>query len=128
MNLEDLISSRIKAANNLEELADSLEILLGGGFSVWEDGSLYEIRQLVDRVRGLRIEINPREHPPPHFHVRAAALHAVFSIQDCKHLSGAIGGHQENLVRWWYARSRDQLITIWNATRPSDCPVGPIRV
>ena len=65
MSLEESIINAIRRATTLDELALTLEHLIDGGFAVWSDGSLYETRQLVGRARGLRIEIYPREHPPP---------------------------------------------------------------
>ena len=86
------------------------------------------IKELVDRVDGLRIIINPREHAPPHFHVAGADIDALFSIEDCQLIKGNIGPRQQHLVRWWHKSAKSKLITIWNRTRPADCPVGPIQV
>ena len=102
-----------------------LQILLSGGFAVWEDGSLYSIKQLVARIDGLQIHVYSREHAPPHFHVMAREIDAIFSLHDCSLLRGEIDGRQKQLVEWWYQRSRAKLIDAWNATRPDDCQVGP---
>ena len=121
------LESGLAAARSLEDLAIILDHLLSGGFSVWEDGSLYCIRQLVAKVEGLRIEIRPKEHAPPHFHVvTREGMNASFAIETGALLRGSLGGRELSLVQWWYARSRGTLIEVWNATRPSDCPVGPI--
>ena len=56
MNPYEEIERRASSAKSLQESAEVLEILLSGGFSVWTDGSLYNIKQLVARVNGLRIE------------------------------------------------------------------------
>lgn len=113
-------------AHSLEEATAALEHLLSGGYSVTADGRLYNIRQLVARVNGLRIEIFSREHPPPHFHVRGGGVDATFSITDCSLQGGKIGGRERALIEWWFERSRPVLVSTWNSTRPSDCPVGPI--
>jgi hypothetical protein len=126
MNLEEAIANAIRRARTADELALALERLIDGGFAVWFDGSLIETRQLVARVRGLRIEIQSREHPPPHFHVRAPGLRVSFAIEDCRLLEGSISGRDRALIEWWYGHSRPLLIEVWNATRPADCPVGPI--
>jgi len=126
MSLEESIINAIRRATTLDELALTLEHLIDGGFAVWSDGSLYETRQLVGRARGLRIEIYPREHPPPHFHVRGPGVRGSFTIEDCRLLEGSISGRDRALVQWWYGHGRMRLIEFWNATRPSDCPVGPI--
>ncbi|MEW6466582.1 MAG: DUF4160 domain-containing protein [Pseudomonadota bacterium] len=126
MTLEDLIATRVVAASTLEDAARVLEGLLSGGFSISQEGDLCLTRGLVERVHGLRIEIYPNEHPPPHFHVRAPGLSATFAITDGAHLCGSIRPDQLRLVHWWYRRSRPLLVRTWNATRPSDCTVGPV--
>jgi len=125
MDYDGLVADRIRKCQTLDDLTFVLAILLQQN-SVWEDGTLLVIRQLVSYVSGLRIEIFPNEHPPPHFHVTAADIDATFSVQECSLLNGTIGGRQKDLVQWWYKHARPKLIQIWNDTRPTDCPVGPI--
>lgn len=122
----DLIETEIMAASSLQDGAIALEKLLSGGFSVWEDGSLYSVKQLVARVHGLKIEVFAREHPPPHFHLSGGGVDATFSLIDCAHLEGEVSGREKALVEWWYRRSRPMLVKSWNETRPTDCPVGPV--
>lgn len=122
-----VIERSIIEASSLSDSLRLLEGLLSGGFAVWTDGSLYEIRQLVEMVNGLRIKIFPDEHPPPHFHLRGGGMDAAFSILDCALLKGKIGGRERRLVEYWHKRSRPLLVTTWNSTRPSSCPVGPIQ-
>jgi hypothetical protein len=99
----------------------------------WEDyrpeppspyGAAYE---LVARVRGLSIKILADEHPPPHFHVSYQGQHASFSIVDCSRLPGVKGLERyERRIHDWWSKNQSLLVERWNATRPSDCPVGPI--
>ena len=124
--VEERVQERIRTCSNLEELATSLRLLLAGGFDVWDDGRLIETRVLVARINRLRIEIHTREHQPPHFHVSAPGLAATFAIDDCQCLDGTIGGKERRLVEHWHKTARRQLVRVWNETRPSDCPVGPI--
>ena len=126
MNPYDELEYRANNSETLEDSTEVLEILLSGGFSVWEDGSLYEIKQLVGKVNGLRIKVFAKEHPPPHFHISGGGIDATFSITDCEHLEGNIGRREKELVAWWYQRSRSTLIQAWNNSRPTDCPVGPV--
>lgn len=127
MNPYEEIERRASSSKFLEESAEVLEILLSGGFSVWEDGSLYNIKQLVAQVNGLRIEVYSREHPPPHFHISGGGIDATFTITECQHLEGKIGHREKALIEWWYKRSRPILIRAWNESRPTYCPVGPIK-
>lgn len=125
MTLEELIESKINEVNSLKELAFILENLIAY-HSLDLNDKLYSIRALVNNVDGLKIEIFSNEHAPPHFHIRANGLHAVFSIIDCSLVQGEIGSREQKMVQWWYKRSRKKLIEFWNKTRPSDCKVGPI--
>lgn len=114
MNPYEELERRIKNAATLEELVSVLEILFNNGFSVWSDGRLYNIKQLVAKVNGLNFEINSKEHAPPHFHVKGGDIDATFSINNGELLQGNIDGRRKALVGWWYTRSRDKLITVWN--------------
>lgn len=113
---------------DLNEYAEWLEAILHEPCSVWEeeDGTLIllEIRQLVARVNGLRIEIYSNEHPPPHFHVKSPNVDASFTIQDCKILNGEVSSGDLKKVQYWHNASKPFLINVWNSTRPSDCVVG----
>lgn len=127
MYLPEEFEAAINDSRTLEDLTVVLGALLSGGYSVWEDGSLYHIRQLVAKVNGLRIEVYAKEHAPPHFHVSGGDIDASFAIADGTFLNGKIGRREQELLKWWYACSREKLIEVWNETRPSDCPVGPIK-
>lgn len=126
MTLDEEFERKIQAAATLEELAEPLEELLGFGHDVWRDERLMIQKALVDSVRGVRIEINPREHPPPHFHVKGEGFSASFCIQTGSLLEGELRPRQDRLIRWWFERSQPKLVKVWNETRPTDCPVGPI--
>jgi hypothetical protein len=127
MNPYQDLDDRATNAESLQDSAQVLADLLGGGYAVWTDSSLYSIKQLVARVDGLKIHIYPDEHAPPHFHVLSANIDASFTIEDCTLLKGSIGGRERSLVEWWFARSRPRLVAVWNETRSSDCQVGPIK-
>ena len=118
------IEERTERAATLEEAAAILTELLGGGYSIWDDGSLCFIRQLVAKVNNLRIEVFPNEHPPPHFHVVFPGGNASFALADCSLIKGHISNGERALVKWWYDRSRALVIKSWNDSRPSDCQVG----
>ena len=126
VNIYEEIESRARSVQSLEEAGEVLERVLSGGFAVWRDGKLYSIKQLIAQVKGLRIEIYPREHPPPHFHVRGGGIDATFSILNGSILEGHVGDRERKLVEWWYECCRPVLVNAWNKSRPSDCPVGPI--
>jgi hypothetical protein len=84
--------------------------------------------QTINRFNGLKIQIFSKEHPPPHFRVAFQSSFANFAISDCSMLagSGEIIKYRKNILQWW-RKNKENLIRIWNETRPSDCPVGEYR-
>lgn len=114
--------------DGLYEWALWLEALLHGPCFIFfrdREPILIEGKQLVERLSGLKLEIYPNEHPPPHFHVRAPGLNASFAIEDCRLLQGKPSSDVLGKVRYWHQHSKHKLIEAWNATRPTDCQVGP---
>ena len=119
------VISLIKNAKTLDESLDVLNKLLSNGFAVWEDGYLYEIKKLVDKVQGLKIEVYSNEHSPPHFHIKGRGVDAIFTIDECECLRGDISSRDVGLIEFWYrVGGREKVIAEWNATRPTGCPVG----
>jgi Domain of unknown function (DUF4160) len=120
VNPEDLVG--------MDEFTEWLEAILHEPCSVWEneDGSLQllEIRQLVARLNGLKIEIYSDEHAPPHFHVKSPNVNASLSIESCHLIAGEIGAQEYKKVKLWHSHSKNLLIQTWNSTRPYNCRVG----
>ena len=114
----------------LEEWALWLESLLHDPCSIFERNGellLLESKQLVDRLNGLKFEVYPNEHPPPHFHVKSPEVDASFAIEDCRQLTGTISAQAAQKVKYWHSFSKHKLIEAWNSTRPTNCVVGPYR-
>lgn len=112
----------------MDEFAEWLEALLHNPCSVWEedgDEFLIEIRRLVARVNGLKIQIYANEHPPPHFHVKSPNVDASFSIESCEKLEGKIESQDYRKIRFWHKKAKPLLIKAWDETRPTECTVGP---
>jgi hypothetical protein len=82
---------------------------------------------IVARVDGLSVKMWADEHPPPHFHVSYQEQDASFSILDCARLPGVNGLERyDRIIREWWRKNQKLLIQKWNASRPTNCPVGPI--
>ena len=114
--------------DGIEEYTEWLEALLHNPCSIFVEGDgeefLLENKGLVDRVNGLKIEIYPDEHAPPHFHVKSPNINASFSIESCTKLKGKISSKDLSKIRYWYKHSKHLLIDVWNSTRASGCEVG----
>jgi hypothetical protein len=116
--------------NTFEEWAEYLEAILNGPYTLLPINgklTLLEIKVLVANVRGLKIEIFPKEHAPPHFHVHSANVNATFRIDDCSVLNGNVSGSDLEIVQYWHQDAKTKLIEVWNSTRPTGCTVGPYK-
>ncbi len=116
--------------SGLDEYVEWLEAILHRPCSVWEeDGELVLIqtKQLIKKLNGLKIEIHPNEHPPPHFHVTSPNIDASFTIQDCELLNGSLSNKEFDKIRYWHKAAKGLLIEVWDSTRPYNCQVGKYR-
>lgn len=119
MDLDKDFEERIKAATTLEELAQPLEELLSGRYSIWYDGRLYLVKAIVDQIRDLKIIIRPNDHPPPHFHAIGQNFNVVFEIETGDLMEGRIDPIHHRLVRKWHKDAIPLLQKMWLETRPS---------
>jgi len=89
------------------------------------DGKYLKQKKRVGRVAGCKVEIYSKEHPPPHFHVVRDGESNSFRIDDCSPLNenGGLKKYFRNIQKW-YLENHEELIRVWNETRPSGCPVG----
>ena len=111
--------------NNIEDLENSL-LSVFNRTKITADGKVAEIRYLVENINNLKIEIRPKEHAPPHFHVISGKINASFSIVECNLLKGKIKNKDIKKIKYWHQMNRQKLIPKWNDLRPDDCPVGKI--
>lgn len=120
-----------KELEQFEEWAEYLESILNGRCSLFEINGKEEltyIKVFVANVRGIKIEIYPKEHAPPHFHVNSSKVDASIKIDDCSLLNGNISSMDLKKIKYWHSKgARELLIEIWNSTRPSICTVGKFK-
>ena len=126
MNPYEHIEALISKARTLDEAAAALQILLSSDIAVLPDGRFYNIKVLVARFRGLRIEIHPKDHAPPHFHVICDSFNASFALSDCSLLEGGLSNRESSLIIKWFGNNRPLLVEAWNKSRPDDCQAGPV--
>ena len=125
--IEKFFRTPLNSDYSFNNLAIYLESLLYDPCTVIEiegELELIEIKALVDNVRGMKIDIYPNEHQPPHFHVRSSTFQASFRIDDCSIIQGSIEGSSFRKILYWHKHSKDRLIKKWNTTRPTNCVVG----
>lgn len=139
MNKDDLKGTslfHLVDPNELEgmvEWVEYLDAILHGPCEIWEEENgellLYNIRALVEKINGLKVEIYPNEHPPPHFHVKSSTANASFRIDNCEKLHGDISSGDYGKIKFWHQKqsSKSLLIEKWNSMRPTTCQVGNFR-
>lgn len=126
--IDENVIKQIEIAETPNDLAKILLQLFRSGISVWknEDGSeiFYNIRARVDSYNGVKFEIRPRDHAPPHFHVTYGNQSATFSIKDGDLINGNIGIREKRIVKHYYELAKPKIIEMWNKMRASDSMVG----
>jgi hypothetical protein len=88
---------------------------------------IIETKKLVEKYNGIKIEIYPNDHVPPHFHIVSNGNNASLAIDDCRVLENS--GFSTKVIKNiqnWFLHSKDRLIEVWNETRSSNCVVGRI--
>lgn len=110
----------LECGSNVAEATEALSILLNGGYGIWEDGEPYCVRHLVDKVGNLKIVVYPKDHMPPHFHIRSPGLNAALRIDNCELIAGELTPQQNALIQRWHKSFKTMLLTAWINTRPGE--------
>ena len=122
---DDWFRNQIGEGRGVDALAQLLLDLLNSGLSVWHDGSLYFVRARVTRLGRLSLEIYPRDHPPPHFHVRCPDFEAKLAIADCSLIRGSLDRRDHEMIRWFFDNGgRERLEKLWRDLRPGEVATG----
>lgn len=85
---------------NRENIADLLEIHLNST-KISNDGQIYKVKHYIASVGDLRIEVYPKDHFPPHFHVisKQRGLNVRIDLYTLKLLSVKKGKARQKDVR-----------------------------
>jgi hypothetical protein len=68
-------------------------------------------------VAGVRIIIYPKDHLPPHLHVKIAEYEAMISIVTGDVLEGSIPRAKLRAVQDWLSANREQVAYVWSEIR-----------
>ena len=82
---------------------------------------VYFIKELVDRVRNMKIEIYSNDHNPPHFHVKSrdGSIDATFRIDNGVYIQGSIDGKDRKRIDAFYndERVKNLMKEMWNKSK-----------
>jgi len=95
-------------------------------FKLYSDENAKGMKLLIAKVEGVRIEVYPKEHMPPHFHVSYNGHHATYRIDNCELMNGSLGSKEDRIVKYYYLKQggKKVLEKAWTNTRPGDRLVG----
>lgn len=108
----------------LNELADKLRNILLNEKSQSDDVFKALLEKLLHVGNGVRIQIYPKDHNPPHFLVEAGSKSASFDIRTGELMQGSLGHLANRMVQNYYKQNQQTLMNIWNDTRPRIILVG----
>ncbi|MBC7343941.1 MAG: DUF4160 domain-containing protein [Clostridia bacterium] len=113
--MASLLNERVRDLLHQLQLAD-LQVQTSPGHLVF----------LVARVKNARIEIYPRDHNPPHFHVKinGGEYSASYNIKSLERLAGDLPSHLEREVLKWARANQTLLMQTWELTRPTVVTAG----
>jgi hypothetical protein len=88
------------------------------------DGEFYFIKELVGRIRNLKIEIYPNDHNPPHFHVKSSdnSINAVFRLDNCQLIKGDLKSKDRKRIEKFFEdeTTKDLMKEMWNKSKTDD--------
>jgi hypothetical protein len=112
-NLKNLVK-QIEQITTTQELEESLLRFLKAQSDSLE-------KKLVEKICGVKIEIYPNDHQPPHFHIRTHDNNYRYTIDNCQPLSENdmnISRQTLRRIQDWHKNSINKLYSIWENTRP----------
>lgn len=78
---------------------------------------------IVCRFYGITIELNWREHNPPHFHATYSGAEASYAIQTLELMEGRLPPRAHAMVLEWAARHRQELLENWIRVQNHQPPI-----
>lgn len=91
---------------------------------ITSDGEFYFIKELVARIRNLKIEIYSNDHNPPHFHVKTSdnSVDAVFRLDNCQLIKGDLKGKDRKRIEKFFEdeNTKDLMKEMWNKSKTDD--------
>jgi Domain of unknown function (DUF4160) len=89
---------------------------------------VYFIKELVGKIRNMKIEIYPNDHNPPHFHIRSndQSINATFRLDTGELIDGVIGGKDQKRIEAFFTDSKTQALMrhMWNKSKDENQKVS----
>tara|TARA_B110000908_G_C10256603_1_gene455985 strand:- start:557 stop:901 length:345 start_codon:yes stop_codon:yes gene_type:complete len=89
---------------------------------------IYFIKELVERIRNIKVEIYSNDHNPPHFHVKSKdnSINAVFRLDNCEFIKGSIGTKDQKRIEAFFKDDETQILmkNMWNKSKDNSKKVN----
>lgn len=89
-----------------------------------EEFGIYFIKELVGRIRNMKIEIYSNDHNPPHFHVKSSdkSINATFRLDDCTLIQGNVNRKDKKRIEAFYndSETKDFMKKMWNKSKDNN--------
>ena len=71
---------------------------------------------IIAIIDGMKIQVFPNEHPPPHFHVIFAEYRALIRIDTMSLWKGSLPRNKLRVVLAWASPRRSLLLATWKTS------------
>ncbi len=109
--------------NSLELLQQQLERYINQT-KFNPDWGIYFVKELVEKIKNMKIEIYSNDHNPPHFHVKSKdnSINATFRLDNCAYIKGSIGTKDRKRIEAFFEDKHTQLLMkeMWNKSKPDN--------
>jgi len=109
--------------NSQERLNNYLEKYINQTI-VNDSFGVYYIKELVSKIRNMKIEIYSNDHNPPHFHIKSndQSINATFTLDGCKLIKGNIKSDDIKRIQAFYKDSKTQILMneMWMKSKSSN--------
>jgi hypothetical protein len=86
-----------------------------------KEWGVYFIKELVTKIRNMKIEIYSNDHNPPHFHVKSknGTINAKFRLDNCELIGGKIGKKDIKRIEAFYSDDfyQEFMKEMWNKSK-----------
>lgn len=86
-----------------------------------EEFGIYFIKELVGKIRNMKIEIYSNDHNPPHFHVKSLdkSINATFRLDNCSLIKGKIDKKDIKRIEAFFddSETKELMKKMWNKSK-----------
>ena len=84
--------------------------------SITDNGEVCFIKQQIEKIRNMKIEVFNNDHNPPHFHVKSDSgdIDAIFRIDNCVLIAGSIDSKDKKRIETFHSQKKQLMENYWD--------------